>query len=160
MTAEITTTTWDVFAAEAPELAKGARERFEAAETHVLATLRTDGSPRVSGTEVSFQQPDITIGSMPGALKARDLQREPRFAIHAGPAVLTDSGQDFKISGTAVEVVDPEEVERHREPGTPPGPFHLFRLLLSDVVATGVEGDRLVVRLWRPGAGVQEFRRH
>ncbi|PSK91370.1 pyridoxamine 5'-phosphate oxidase [Murinocardiopsis flavida] len=162
MTSANSAVTWDVFAAAAPGLAKTAKERFESAETHVLATLRKDGGPRVSGTEVSFRAPDITIGSMPGARKARDLQRSPAFAIHANPADPDDiraGGADIKISGTAVEVADPDEVERYRDPGTPPGPFHLFRLLLSEVVATGVEGDRLVVRLWRPGGEVREFRR-
>ena len=46
--------TWEDFEQEAPEPAALVRARFEAEKHHVLATLRKDGSPRVSGTEVDF----------------------------------------------------------------------------------------------------------
>ncbi|WP_020380366.1 pyridoxamine 5'-phosphate oxidase family protein [Nocardiopsis potens] len=155
--------TWEEFAAEAPELAERIRRRFARTPHHVLATLRRDGAPRVSGTEVAFRGPDLALGSMPGAVKARDLQRDGRFAMHANPGEVA-AGEpmeegDAKVSGVAVEVTDPGEVERHRDPGQPAGPFHLFRLLLTDAVLTSVEGDRLVIRHWRPGAGVTETRR-
>ncbi|MGW0997260.1 hypothetical protein ACWD5V_29085 [Streptomyces sp. NPDC002523] len=38
--------TWKQFEEEAAELAAKVRARFEAHETHVLATIRKDGSPR------------------------------------------------------------------------------------------------------------------
>ena len=72
--------TWKQFESEAPEFAAVIRTRFEAAETHVLATLRRDGSPRVSGSEVAFQGADLSFGSMLNAVKARDLQRDGRCA--------------------------------------------------------------------------------
>jgi len=46
--------TWAQFESEAGQFAAMVRARFEAAETHILATLRKDGSPRVSGSEVAF----------------------------------------------------------------------------------------------------------
>ncbi|GGM79748.1 hypothetical protein GCM10012275_57960 [Longimycelium tulufanense] len=58
------------FATEAPELAALVRARLEAARRHVLATVRKDGSPRVSGTEVDFYGPDLVLGSMWLARKA------------------------------------------------------------------------------------------
>ncbi|WP_046469043.1 pyridoxamine 5'-phosphate oxidase family protein [Allosalinactinospora lopnorensis] len=152
------TTTWRQFADEAPDLAAAVRARFEAAKHHVLATLRKDGAPRVSGTEVSYHGPDLAIGSMPGALKARDLQRDGRFGLHANPGDGSMEGGDAKISGIAVEVTDPAELAEYAM-DAPPGPFHLFRLLLTDAVVTSVEEDRLVIRAWRPGRGVTEFRR-
>ncbi|MFC7328948.1 pyridoxamine 5'-phosphate oxidase family protein [Marinactinospora rubrisoli] len=155
-------TSWQTFADEQPELATAVHARFTAEKHHVLATLRSDGSPRVSGTEVDFRAGHLLLGSMPGAVKARDLQRDGRFALHANPgdgSGMTEYG-DAKLSGRAVEVTDPEEIERHRAPGTPPGPFHLFRLLLEDVVVTTVENDEfLVVRLWKPGQGVRRIQR-
>ncbi|MDA8372236.1 MAG: pyridoxamine 5'-phosphate oxidase family protein [Nocardiopsaceae bacterium] len=153
------TVTWQEFTEAAPELAAAVRARFEATPHHVVATLRRDGAPRVSGTEVGFHGPDLVLGSMPDARKARDLQRDGRFAVHANPGDGSMEGGDAKVSGTAVEVTDPLKVAEFRQPGTPPGPFHLFRLLLSDVVLTSVEEDTLRVRLWRPGTGVVEFRR-
>lgn len=151
---------WARFAREAPELAAQVRAGFAGATHHVLATVRADGSPRVSGTEVVFRDGDLFIGSMPGARKARDLQRDARMALHANPGDASMDGGDAKVSAVAEEVLDEARIERHREPGTPPGPFHLFRLLLTEAVVTSVEGDQLVVRLWRPGRrGVREFRR-
>ena len=75
---------WARFEAEAPELAARVRERLEAHGHKTIATIRQDGSPRISGTEAQFRDDDLWIGSMWQALKARDLQRDPRFALHTG----------------------------------------------------------------------------
>ncbi|GAA4097941.1 MULTISPECIES: pyridoxamine 5'-phosphate oxidase family protein [Actinomadura] len=147
--------TWRQFEQEAPELAERIRERFTAADTHVLATLRRDGSPRVSGTEIDFSGPDLAFGSMLNAVKARDLRRDGRCAIHAHPA----EGGDAKVAGVAVEVTDPEEKKTYTTGGEPPGGFHAFRLELTEAVLTSVEGDELVIRLWRPGNPVKVLRR-
>lgn len=146
---------WQQFEAEAPELAAAVRARFDAARHHVLATLRQDGSPRVSGTEVDFHGADLTLGSMYGAVKARDLQRDGRFALHANPGDGSMAGGDAKVAGVAEEVVG-EELDRYTDDGAPPGPFHLFQLRLGEVVLTSVhpDGDRLVIETWRPGEGV------
>lgn len=135
-----------------------------AAHKHkVLATLRADGSPRVSGTEVELLDGDLWIGSMPGALKARDLLRDPRFALHSAPVDATLAVPDVKIAGTA-EAAGPAQVEafvRHQgsAPGSDPGEFHLFRLDVTEVVSTTVADDQLVVTSWHPGRGVQVRRR-
>ena len=60
--------------------------------------------PRVSGTEVVFRGDDLFLGSMWHAVKARDLQRDGRFAIHR-PGAPEMVGGDTKLSGVAVEVV-------------------------------------------------------
>jgi hypothetical protein len=142
--------TWQQFEQEAPELAATIRARFEAHETHVLATLRKDGSPRVSGSEVAFQGENLTFGSMLGAVKARDLQRDGRFAIHAYPS--TDTG-DAKIAGIATEVSSP--------PTPPIEDSHAFVVDLTEAVLTGVdqEAQELVLQVWRPGQGVTTIRR-
>lgn len=152
-------TSWDSFAAQAPELASAVRARFEANKHHVLATLRRDGSPRVSGTEVAFHGPDLVIGSMPGAIKARDLQHDGRFALHAHTGDASMRGGDAKVSGIAVEVTDPEQIEAFRGKGAPPGPMHLFRLELTDAVLTSVEEDALIIDVWRAGEKVRRIRR-
>ncbi len=151
----MTVARWEEFAAEAPELAAAVRARFEAARHHVLATLRSDGSPRVSGTEVDFHEGDHTLGSMYGAVKARDLQRDGRFALHANPGDGSMAGGDAKVAGVADEVVD-EELEAYTDDANPPGSFHLFRLRLDEAVLTSLhpDGDRLVIEIWRPGEGV------
>ena len=98
--------TWEQFSSEAPDLAKAVRARFEATKHHVISTLRRDGSPRVSGTEVEFRGPELILGSMWQAVKARDLQRDGRFALHSNPGDGSLDGGDAKISGRAVEVTD------------------------------------------------------
>src|SRR3977135_3922671 len=110
--------TWEEFSAEAPELAARVRRAFEATKHHVLATLRRDGSPRVSGTEVDFRGPDLALGSMGGARKAADLRRDGWFALHANPG--DDLGEgDLKVAGYALEMTPGE--------GDPEG-SHLFVL--------------------------------
>lgn len=155
--------TWTQFENEAPELARIARAQLTVTKHHVLATLRIDGSPRVSGTEVAFDGGHLTLGSMPEAQKARDLQRDPRYAIHSNPGDGSMTVADVKISGRAVEVTGAEfEAYRAgREGQLPPGPFHLFRLGLDDVVLAGLNDARtgMEIRLWRPGQEVRTFAR-
>jgi hypothetical protein len=152
--------TWQEFEQEAPELAAAVRARFTAYRHHVLATVRADGSPRVSGTEVRFDGGWLTLGSMGEALTALDLRRDPRCAIHANPGDGSVDGGDAKVAGRAVEITDPEELRAHRVAGQPPGPYHAFRMELREAVLTSVEGgDHLLIRLWRPRLPVAEFRR-
>jgi hypothetical protein len=147
--------TWRQFESEASDLASVVRARFEKGKAHVLATLRKDGSPRVSGSEVAFSGPDLSFGSMLNAVKALDLRRDGRCAIHAQPS----EGGDAKVSGVADEVTDAEEKRAYTTGEEPQGGFHAFRLDLREVVLTVVEGDELVIRLWRPGQPVRTFRR-
>jgi len=156
-----TTATWTEFASDAPELAAAVRARFEWTKHHVLATLRADGFPRVSGSEVEFYGDDLVVGSMWQARKAHDLQRDGRCAVHSNPGAPEMVGGDAKVTAVAVEAGD-DRVEAFRdEVGAPPGPFHLFRLELTDVAHAGLhpDGDRMVIRLWRPGQGVTEIER-
>lgn len=146
-------TRWTEFADQAPELAAAVRDRFAATKHHVLATLRQDGSPRVSGTEVEFFDGDLTLGSMGGSRKARDLQRDGRLALHANPGDGSMAGGDAKVSGLASEVLDEAELEVYVEAVRPPPPFHLFRVDLTEVVLTCVsaEQDCLLIHTWHPG---------
>lgn len=147
-------TTWAQFEAEASQLAATIRARFEAAETHILATLRKDGSPRVSGSEVDFKGQDLTFGSMLNAVKALDLHRDGRCAIHAHPS----SDGDAKVAGLAEEITGDAKTG-YVTGSEPPGDFHAFRLDLREAVLTSVEGDELVIRLWRPTQGIRTIRR-
>ena len=141
---------WSEFEKEAPELAARVRERFDAHGHKTMATLRRDGSPRISGTETQFEEGELWIGSMPNALKARDLQRDPRFALHSAsedPDVWTG---DAKVAGTA------EEVESPHGPGS-----HRFRLDLREVSTVELDDERkhLVITVWTPERGVRTMKR-
>ncbi|GAA2831913.1 pyridoxamine 5'-phosphate oxidase family protein [Kitasatospora paracochleata] len=155
--------TWQDFEHEAPDLAPAVRARFEANRHHVLATLRRGGAPRVSGTEVRFVGADLTIGSMYGAVKALDLRRDGRYALHSNPGDGTMAEGDAKVSGVAVEIVDPSELAAYEGdlPEPPGGEYHAFRLELTEVVLTEVEGgDHLLIRSWRPGEPVKSVQRY
>ncbi|MED7951009.1 MULTISPECIES: pyridoxamine 5'-phosphate oxidase family protein [unclassified Streptomyces] len=153
--------TWQDFEHEAPDLAPAVRARFEANKHHVLATLRKDGSPRVSGTEVDFIGADLMLGSMGGAVKAADLRRDARFALHSNPSDETLAGGDSKVSGRAVELTDAAEVAAYEAdlPEPPSGPYHAFRLELEQVVHTTVEDDAVRISSWRPGEPVRTVER-
>ena len=152
---------WAVFTTAEPDLAQTAEKRFRAFTHHTLATLRKDGSPRTSGIEVRFLHGELWLGMMPDSLKARDLRRDPRFALQANPGPGTDmSGGDVRISGRAYEVAEPAAKAAYAEEVEPPEPFHLFRTELTEVVRTYVEDDTyLVAQVWKPGEPVRTLKR-
>ncbi len=150
-------TSWQQFHDEAPDLADKVLSRLLAHKHHVMATLRTDGAPRVSGTEVPRVGDELCIGSMWGARKARDLLRDQRVAIHSNPGDETMDGGDAKLAAIAEELDDTHPLKQSlRTDMGPPEPFHLFRLDLREVVLTELDGpkEHLEVHLWRPGQGV------
>ncbi len=151
---------WADVEVAAPELAAATRSLFEAHRHHVLATVRRDGSPRVSGTEVQFRDGDLFIGSMWGARKARDLERDSRFALHTGSDDPPAWRGDAKVSGRMVEIVDADRVREMN--GEAVGESHLFRAEISEmsIVRLNEAGDRLVIEAWQDGRpGVQRIER-
>ncbi len=144
---------------QASDLADAVRARFAAHTHHTMATLRRDGSPRISGTEVVFAGDELWLAGMPGSLKFADLRRDGRVALHCGsddPPAWTGDG---KVAGRAVEVVD--EGERRafaRAAGQDEaGGYELFRLDLHEVVHVhlGEPADHLVIESWHEGRGVR-----
>jgi hypothetical protein len=149
---------WSQFESEAPALAERVRARLDAHTHKTLATVRRDGSPRISGTESAIKEGELWIGSMWQARKARDLQRDPRFALHSGSDDPPDWSGDAKLAGVAEEIVDPERVKKINEG---PGPSHLFRLDLREVSAVGLDEERkaLVIEVWTPEGGLRTIKR-
>lgn len=153
--------TWAQFAAEAPDVAEAARGFLEARKHLTLATLRRDGAPRISGVEVQFLDDDLWLGSMWRSPKALDLRRDPRFALHSSSVDPPEWAGDAKVAGGAEETDDPDLKVRivAAAGGAPPGPFHLFRLDLDEVVVItlGDPPDHLAVRRWTASGGVREL---
>jgi hypothetical protein len=152
---------WSDFEAAAPGLATRVRARLDAHTHKTLATVRSDGSPRISGTECRIAEGELWIGSMWGARKARDLQRDPRFALHSGSADPPEWEGDAKLAGIAEEITDPELVRRHNGAAAEQGPSHLFRLDVREVSTVGLNDarDGIVIEVWTPESGVREIRR-
>jgi hypothetical protein len=151
---------WSELEAQAAELTALARQYLDFNKHKLLATLRRDGSPRISGTEINFAEGELWFGSMWGAVKARDLQRDPRFALHGGP-VDPDAGWtgDAKLAGRVEEITDPERVRAIN--GEQVGRSHLFRADISElsVVRLGDPRDHLVIEAWHAGRGVSRRER-
>ncbi len=159
-------TSWSSFSAEAPELAGLVRARFEATGLAFVATLKRDGSPRISGIEPIIDGGELWLGMMDGSRKAADMARDPRLALHAASVDKEVRGGDAKLGGRAVPASD-DEFERYaaasaaRSGGVPPGRFPLFRMDLTEasLLRLGPSGDHLLIEWWRPGAGVTRVER-
>jgi Pyridoxamine 5'-phosphate oxidase len=143
---------WSEFEAAAPELAARVRERLDAHTHKTIATIRRDGSPRISGIETRFEDGELWFGSMWQARKARDLQRDPRFALHSGSDEPSSWSGDAKLSGVA------EEIPHSDGDGEP---SHRFRLDLREVSTVGLDEARkhLVIDVWTPDKGVRTITR-
>lgn len=121
----------------------------------VLGTIRADGTPRLSGIEAWFWQGDLMLGMMPASSKARDLDRNASFELHSAPLDKALRDPDARIWGRAHRVTDADEIAAfaaslpHADSG--PVEMDLFRCRLTGAALTSVEGERLVVRSWRPG---------
>lgn len=145
----------DVEQAE-PEFARRVRELFDAHRHKTLATLRADGSPRVSGIEAAFEDGDLFFGSMPRARKGADLRRDPRFALHSATIDPVEGAGaqwpgEAKISGRAVAagpVTEGRDGDR-------------FRADIAEVVHTHLneEATALVVEWWTPAHGLRRIER-
>jgi len=153
---------WNELEQREPELAAQVRTIFDRHVHKTMATLRADGAPRISGTEVDFHGGEAWLGSMWQARKALDLLRDPRVAIHSALGDLEgDDTGDAKIAGRALAVDDPAEIARVAEKA-PPGPFHLFRLDIDEVVVATIGGDppdHMVIDFWTEAGGRHTERR-
>lgn len=151
---------WVDFEAQAPELAHRVRARFDAHKHLLIATLRRDGAPRLSGIEATIALGELWLGMMPGSQKAHDLLRDPRFALHSAPLDLELAQGDAKISGLAFEVTDPALLTAYWDAlRRLPMPATVFRADLLDAALTTVEGDELVIDAWRAGEPPRRTRR-
>jgi len=160
-------TTWDDLTAAAPDLAADVQRRFEATGLGLLATLRKDGSPRISGLEPWFGDGELWLGMMHGSRKAHDLQRDPRFSLHAATEDKHVEQGDARVSGRALAVEDEAtkrealgifaEVSGYGE--APPEPMHLWKVDVTEVMFLKPDGDHLDIRWWTPDGGERSIER-
>src|SRR5918996_5519702 len=106
---------WAEVEKKAPELSALARRIFDSHVHKTIATLRRDGSPRISGTEATFRDGELWFGSMWRSVKALDLRRDPRFALHSASAEMPPPSDDpmaqpgdAKLAGLVEEITDPD----------------------------------------------------
>jgi pyridoxamine 5'-phosphate oxidase-like protein len=142
-----------------PAFAARVRAAFDAHAHKFLATLRRDGSPRLSGIEMRFVAGEPWLAGMPGSVKFTDLRRDPRFALHSGSPEPDAFEADAKLSGRSTAVIDDGERRRYAAAaGLPPEHmgFELFSVDLEQVVLVALNEEKtaLLITSWRPGHGL------
>jgi hypothetical protein len=149
-------TAWRDFEQAAPEFAQRVQALFDAHRHKTIATLRADGSPRISGIETVFEGGELVFGSMSNARKGADLRRDPRFALHSATIDPVEGSEaqwpgEAKISGQALAagpIADGPEGDR-------------FHVDLAEVVHTHLndKATMLVVEWWTPARGLRRIER-
>ena len=149
-------TSWGEFEQAQSEFAARVRGLFDAHRHKTIATLRADGAPRISGIETSFEDGELTFGSMPRARKGDDLRRDPRLALHSATIDPVEGHAaewpgEAKIAGRAIAAGAVQ--------GATGGDS--FRVDISEVVHTHLnpEATLLVVEWWTSERGMQSVER-
>ena len=154
-------TSWSDFEQAEPELAGRVQRLFDAGRHKTIATLRADGSPRISGIECEFAEGELRFGSMTGARKGADLHRDPRFALH-GPTFHPEEGKEAEWPGEAKIAGRAVPAGSITSDGTSEAPDgETFVADITEVVVTGLneEATLLVVESWTPARGLRRLER-
>ncbi len=152
---------WIEFEQAEPQFAERVRRLFDAGRHKTIATLRADGSPRISGIECEFVDGELRFGSMTAARKGADLRRDPRFALH-GPTFHPETGRESewpgeaKISGHAIPAGRVTAAEGAEAPAG-----ESFVADISEVVIAGLnpEATLLIVESWTTERGYRRLER-
>jgi hypothetical protein len=152
---------WKAIEQAEPEFAGRVRRLLDAGRHKTIATLRRDGSPRISGIECEFVDGELRFGSMTGARKGADLTRDPRFALH-GPTFHPEEGRESEWPGEAKiagQAIPSGPVPKEGENEGPDG--EMFIADITEVVVTGLNATatKLVVESWTPGHGLRRVER-
>ena len=125
---------------------------FDANKHKTLATLRRDGSPRISGIEIWFEDGELWFGSMWQGVKALDLQRDSRFALHSA-----SDGEDFEgdylIPGLVELHTDALEHHYKPRPGVRWNPIAAVQAHDAQVATSGITTVFDAVRVGIDDAG-------
>jgi len=155
------TVTWTDFEQAAGDLAQRVRSRMESHRHVVMGTLRPDGSPRLSGMEAPIRSGHLWLAMTPGSLKAQDLHRDPRFALHSALDSEHLPAGDARISGVAVAADSAQQAEfvaGHHHPIEDPSLMELFVARIRRVALVRVADDALLIEGWTPSAGLVQVK--
>ena len=153
---------WAGFEQADTALAGRVRHRLDSHRHTILATLRADGSPRLSGMEAPIRSGHLWLAMMPGSRKAADLRRDPRFSLHSAPDSENLPDGDARIDGVvkpADAAQQKEFLAGHRYPIDDPSIMVLFFVMISRAVLVSVMQDSLVIESWTPAGGRDTQRR-
>ncbi|MEV0080263.1 pyridoxamine 5'-phosphate oxidase family protein [Nocardia neocaledoniensis] len=161
-------TTWSQFTEEAPTIAALFLRRHQATgNLCMLATLRADGSPRISPIEPMVFEDRLVLAGMPNTRKFDDLARDPRFCLHTATVDTNVSEGDAKLFGAVTDLVDEGVHARFAQMLFDTSGMdirgqkfdHFYVADLTGASTVEVEDDHLNITVWKPGAGERVVRK-
>ena len=162
-------TDWTEFVAAAPAISEVFLRRHAATRNLcMLATLRSDGFPRISPIEPRIFEGELWLVGMPNTTKYADLLRDPRFCLHTATVDTEVSDGDAKLWGTVHHVADTELQQRFAVDlfesigldlrGQEFDPFFAADLTGASSVAVG--DGHMDVTIWKSGEPERIVRKH
>ena len=151
---------WKELVEEAPGIVEVFVRRHRATgNLCMLATLRSDGYPRISPMEPQIFEGRLIIVGMPGTTKFRDLARDPRFCLHTATIDPYVGDGDAKLWGVVRNLQDKDLHERFAKHlfdqagpdlrGQPFDPFYVADLTGASSVE--LKDGELTITIWKPG---------
>ena len=150
---------WSDVTTQQTRLGELAHERLIEPGVLLVATIRSDGTPRLSPVEPFLLDGTLWLSMMFGSRKAADLLHDPRLLVHS--IVTSPDGREgeVKLRGTA-RSEERHDTQRHYAdavaealPWSPEvGRFHLFAVDIDQVTYIrydGATGDQHVA-IWPP----------
>ncbi len=127
----------------------------------MLATIRSDGAPRISPMEPRIFEDHLVLVGMPGTTKFRDLDRDPRFCLHTATVDPQVGDGDAKLFGRVRHLDDEAFHQRFAQDvlddigldlrGQAFDPFHVAEL--TSASSLEIVDDQLQITIWKPGEG-------
>jgi hypothetical protein len=162
-------TTWREFTQAAPRIAAVfARRHAATGNLCMLATLRSDGFPRISPIEPRPFEEHLWLVGMPGTTKFRDLSRDPRFCLHTATIDPEVTDGDAKLWGVVNDVPDQALHQRFATALFEETGFdlrgqdfdHFFAADLTGASAVEISDGHMDVTIWKPGEPERVVRKH
>jgi hypothetical protein len=147
---------WAEFRSDAGEFGRDVQRLLEAPGVLLVATVRADGTPRLSPVEPFFWDGELWLAMMWRSRKSSDLKRDPRILVHNIVKSREGDEGEAKVRGRAFLESDPSRRAAicraigEALPWEPdPERVELFRVDLESVSFVRYEsnGDQQVV-LW------------
>jgi len=154
---------WSAFVVASPKLAGFGEELIERHGLILLASLRRDGTPRISPVEPLIVDGELELGMIWQSKKALDLLRDPRCHVHTIVTDRNGTEGEFKLWGKARDLGSADR-ERYctaldaKIGWRPKEPFHAFAIDLASAAYRrfGGEGGKVYALVWRDGGETVE----
>jgi Pyridoxamine 5'-phosphate oxidase len=145
---------WEDIERQDHRLSRVMHERLIGPGVLLVATVRRDGTARLSPVEPLVLDGDLWLSMLWQSRKAYDLLRDDRLLLHSIITTRSGTEGEVKVRGRALPVDDPASRRRYRDavailgwqPEEPE--FHLFRVEITDVtiIRYAPNGDQYTAR--------------